>query len=232
MRSGSLRAQYESHHLQRGRYGYVYGGDWRPGLFARWVGLGVRVLDVGCRDGTLTTAYRMDNRVVGVDIDVTALGMAERRLGIAAVSADLNGPLPFASKAFDVVVAGEVLEHLIHPPSFLTEVARVLVPAGLFVGSTPNAFRLRNRWRFLWGREYDPDDTHLHRFSPGRLRRLLEAQFRRVHVEALGGHFLGGGRSGIRVRAGAPRWARELFGLDLCWRCWEPRPAGEEERKG
>ena len=224
MRSARWRARYEAHHVRGGRYGYVYGGEWRPDLFREWVGSGAGVLDLGCRDGTLTAAYRGGNRLVGADIDLTALGEAGRGLGIPTVCADLNDPLPFASKAFDVVVAGEVLEHLIHPASFLAEVARVLAPDGRFMGSTPNAFRLRNRWRFLWGREYDTDETHLHRFSPGRLRRLLEASFAGVEIQALGGHFLGGGRRGIRVGPGAPRWARKLFALDLAWRCRGPRP--------
>lgn len=202
----------------------MYGGEWRADLFREWVGSGARVLDLGCRDGTLTAAYRAGNRLVGADIDLTALGQVGGGLGVPVLCADLNDPLPFASKAFEVVVAGEILEHLIDPAGFLTEVARVLVPNGRFVGSTPNAFRLRNRWRFLLGREYETDETHLHRFSPGRLGRLLEERFARVEIQALGGHFLGGGRRGIRVRRGAPRWARQLFALDLAWHCWGPRP--------
>ena len=46
---------------------------------------------------------------MGADIDLTALGEAGRGLGIPTVCADLNDPLPFASKAFDVVVAGDVV---------------------------------------------------------------------------------------------------------------------------
>mgnify|MGYP001580805868 CR=1 FL=1 len=33
MRSARWRARYEAHHVRGGRYGYVYGGEWRPDLF-------------------------------------------------------------------------------------------------------------------------------------------------------------------------------------------------------
>jgi SAM-dependent methyltransferase len=167
-----LSRQYRQHH--RDRTGtFVYGGGERADLFRRYVGgPGRQVLDVGCRYGALTRAYLQGNRVVGIDVDQLALGEAAR-LGIETQWADAEQGLPFEDEAFDVVVAGELLEHVRDPGAVVAEARRVLRPGGTFVGSVPNGFRLKNRLRFLAGRWPETDPTHLHLFSPDDLRALL-----------------------------------------------------------
>jgi SAM-dependent methyltransferase len=168
-----LSERYAEHNrLERGA-GFVFAGPERTVLFRRYVGgPGRRVLDLGCRDGALTRAYASGNDVVGVDADREALAEAEG-LGIETRWADLDEPLPFEDGSFEVVVAGELLEHLRDPRALVDEVRRVLRPGGTFVGSVPNAYRLKNRVRFLFGRDPDDDPTHLHMFSPAQLVELL-----------------------------------------------------------
>jgi 2-polyprenyl-3-methyl-5-hydroxy-6-metoxy-1,4-benzoquinol methylase len=139
-----------------------FGGKHRGNLFKNWIGRGKKVLDLGCRDGALSRFYREGNEIIGVDIDREALRICQERSGIETFCLNLNDLLPFEASSFDVVVAGEVIEHLYYPEFFLEEVARVLKPEGRFIGSTCNAFRLRNRRKFLLGKEYE-DNTHLHR---------------------------------------------------------------------
>ena len=116
----------------------------REVLFRRYVGgPGRRVLDLGCRDGALTRTFADGNEVVGVDADRDALAEAARR-GIETHWADLDQALTFDDASFDVVVAGELIEHLRDPDGFVAEVRRVLRPGGTFVGSVPNFFRLRS----------------------------------------------------------------------------------------
>ena len=50
---------------------------------------------------------------------------------------------------------------------------RLLRPGGTFVGSVPNAYRLKNRLRFLAGRKPEDDPTHLQMFSAEDVRTLL-----------------------------------------------------------
>jgi SAM-dependent methyltransferase len=170
---------YQRHHAgETGmkRYGFTFGGDERADWLRKRIGTGRDVLDIGCRDGTLTSYYAKDNRVVGIDLDEQALNDARARYGYEVHRINLNlEPLPFPDARFDVVVAGEVLEHLQFPDEAVKEIHRVLRPGGRFVGSVPNSFRLRNRLKFLMGREYETDPTHLHQFSPQTLRRLLAA---------------------------------------------------------
>lgn len=200
-----LTRMYQEHHLERGRFGFVFAGKERGECFRVWVGTGKRILDVGCRDGTLTRYYVADNEVVGLDIDKQALRMCAQHLGIETRWADFNQGLPFNDADFDVVVAGEVLEHSISPALLVAEIARVLRAGGMFIGSVPNTFRLKNRLRFLIGQEIERDETHLHMFSVRTLRALLEKHFCQIHIVPVASRFL---------------WlSPRLFANDLLWQC-------------
>jgi SAM-dependent methyltransferase len=130
------------------------------------------VLDLGCRDGALTETFAAGNEVVGVDADREALAEAAK-LGLETRWADLDQPLDFEDNSFDVVVAGELLEHLRDPQRLVGEIRRVLRPGGTFVASVPNAYRLKGRLLFLLGRPPENDPTHLQMFRPDDVRALL-----------------------------------------------------------
>jgi SAM-dependent methyltransferase len=203
-----LSERYAEHNrLERGR-GFVFAGPEREALFRRYVGgPGRRVLDLGCRDGALTQAYAAGNEVVGVDADREALAEAERR-GIETHWADLDGPLEFADASFDVVAAGELLEHLRDPQRVVAEIRRVLRPGGTFVASVPNAYRLKGRLRFLFGRAPESDPTHLQMFAPADVRALLDG-FEDTHV-----HFIAGRLVPLHAR---------LFANDIVFAGRKPR---------
>jgi methionine biosynthesis protein MetW len=180
-----LSERYAEHNRRERGAGFVFAGPERVELFRRYVGgPGRRVLDLGCRDGALTEAYAGGNDVVGVDADRDALAAAQR-LGIETHWADLDQSLAFADESFDVVVAGELLEHLRDPVRTVGEIRRVLRRGGTFVGSVPNAFRLKNRLRFLAGRAPESDSTHLQMFSVEDVRALLAGfEATRLHFVA------------------------------------------------
>ena len=168
-----LSERYAEHNRTERGAGFVFAGPERELLFKRYVGgPGRRVLDLGCRDGALTKTYLDGNEVVGVDADREALAAAEK-LGIETHWADLDQPLDLADESFDVAVAGELLEHLRDPQRLVAEVRRVLRPGGTFVASVPNAYRLKGRLLFLFGRPPENDPTHLQMFSPDDVRALL-----------------------------------------------------------
>ena len=180
-----LSERYGAHHRSARSEDFVYAGAERVELFRRYVGgPGRRVLDLGCRYGALTRAYVEGNEVVGVDVDRDALAEAAK-LGIETHWADADAPLPFEDESFDVVVAGELLEHIRDPQRLVAEATRVLRGGGTFIGSVPNAFRLKNRLRFLAGRKPEDDPTHLHMFSPTEVETLLTGlEDRHVHFIA------------------------------------------------
>jgi SAM-dependent methyltransferase len=173
-RLDELNERYGDHHRSARTTDFVFGGDERASLFRELVGgPGKRVLDIGCRYGALTRAYVEGNEVVGIDVDRDALAEAAT-LGIETRWADAEEPLPFEDASFDVVAAGELIEHLRAPERLIVEARRVLKPGGVFVGSVPNFFRLRNRLAMLAGRPLDHDPTHLRIFAPRDVERLMD----------------------------------------------------------
>lgn len=165
--------RYAAYHRAERTPQFVFAQPERSELFRRYVGgPGKRVLDLGCRYGALTQAYLSGNEVVGLDVDREALAEAAK-LGIETHWADADAPLEFDDESFDVVVAGELLEHVRDPHGLVAEARRVLRPGGRFVASVPNGFRLKNRLLFIAGRELDEDPTHTQVFSPAAIRGLL-----------------------------------------------------------
>jgi 2-polyprenyl-3-methyl-5-hydroxy-6-metoxy-1,4-benzoquinol methylase len=169
-----LEQRYREHHRDSRSPDFIWARPERTALFREFVGgPGRRVLDLGCRYGALTEFYAEGNDITGVDIDREALEHAKARLGIQVLWADLDDSLAFMDETFDVVVIGELLEHIREPWQLIGQAYRVLRPGGSLVGSTPNGFRLKNRLRFLRGRHPEVDPTHLHLFSPDDVRELL-----------------------------------------------------------
>jgi 2-polyprenyl-6-hydroxyphenyl methylase / 3-demethylubiquinone-9 3-methyltransferase len=101
------------------------------------------LLDVACGGGLLAPHVAgKGHRHVGVDLSPTAVPVA-RAHGVEAVRGDALA-LPFADEAADVVVAGEILEHVTDLPRAVAEAARVLRPGGTLVVDT-----IADTW---WGR--------------------------------------------------------------------------------
>ena len=96
------------------------------------------LLDAGCGGGILA-AHVKGYAHVGVDLTQSALVVAAER-GLVPVRADV-GALPMASATADVVVAGELFEHVADLETAVAEVSRVLRPGGLVVVDTISATR-------------------------------------------------------------------------------------------
>ena len=184
-----LNERYREHHRTSRSSEFVFGGPDRAQRIAEAVGgPDRRVLDLGCRYGALTRWYLDGNDVVGMDVDREALAEAAT-LGIETHWGDVEEPFPFPDASFDVVVAGELLEHVREPGDVVGEARRVLRPGGRLVASVPNAFRFKNRVRFALGRRPETDPTHLHIFRPDDVRALL-AGWDDVELEFVVGRFV------------------------------------------
>jgi methionine biosynthesis protein MetW len=170
---GELSDRYRRFHEDREKHAdFIYVPERVP-LFVEAVGgPGKAVLDLGCRAGALSQHFLAGNEVTGVDVDESALRHAAER-GLHTVWADVEEPLPFEDATFDAVVVGEILEHVRFPDEVVAEIRRVLRPGGVVVGSVPNAFRLKNRVKFLFGRSPENNPMHLRMYSPGAIRREL-----------------------------------------------------------
>lgn len=102
------------------------------------------LVDLGCGAGLL--APHLDGkgyRHVGVDLSAKSLALAAEH-GVQGVRGDVLA-LPLADGCADVVVAGEILEHVPDLPGAVSEACRVLRPGGLLVIDTLAATALC-RW--------------------------------------------------------------------------------------
>jgi SAM-dependent methyltransferase len=95
--------------------------------------------------------------------------------------ANLEQGLPEAvGTGYDVVIVGDLIEHLSRPTHILKQIRAVLTPGGEVLLSVPNFGHWYPRARVLTGRfGYDRrgilDDTHLRFFTRSTLRRTVRA---------------------------------------------------------
>ncbi len=142
------------------------------------VGEGKKVLDVGAAEGYLAEILTRRG------FEVTCL---ERDPGLAAaaagkcrrvVVADLEREVPPLVGPFDVILCGDVLEHLSDPARVLASLTQHLSGDGILIASVPNVAHLWVRLQLLLGHfEYAErgilDRTHLRFFTRKSFRQLL-----------------------------------------------------------
>jgi len=97
---------------------------------------------------------------IGIDADSAAVARAQE-LGFVAYVADVedSGELQRLSlEPADVVLGGELIEHLDRPGAFLDAVGGLIASSGTLVLTTPNASSLTNILAAFAGREFvNPD---------------------------------------------------------------------------
>ena len=160
-----------------------------------------RVLDVGCGEGQLTAA------LADAGFAVTGLDVAEeplRRARALRPELDLRlappeGSWPLEDASFDVVWAGETIEHVADTAGWLSEVRRVLRSGGSLLLSTPAHGRLAMLALALSGRRFDahfdPRADHLRFYTRRSLTRLLrDFRFESIDVREAGGAIPGARR--------------------------------------
>jgi 2-polyprenyl-3-methyl-5-hydroxy-6-metoxy-1,4-benzoquinol methylase len=142
------------HHYEQKSTGYSAGSARKDRVLQLVGGPGLRVLDVACGSGHLGERIREHgNRVVGVEIAESSAAEARRVLDEVHVF-DIEQPWPtlLREAPFDVVVLGEVLEHVFDPVAVLTEVRKCLTANGRIVITTPNFMVWIARLQYLFGR--------------------------------------------------------------------------------
>ena len=150
---------------------------------------GKRVVDLGSSRGLFLARFEGSERG-GIEIDPEERRRGAER-GVEAVEHFINAfdgnrmtaKLPFADASAHIVLAGEIIEHIVDTESFLREIARVLRPGGAVVLSTPNILWWKHRLALLAGRypdaldyrtRYGDDFGHVRIFTPALMRGLLE----------------------------------------------------------
>lgn len=142
------------------------------------------ILDIGCHDGTfLSLIKNRRNFFFGLDAsDWAADQCLDKDIKFSQYFFDDKSPLPHKNEFFDLVIAGEIIEHIYDTDFFLEEIRRVLKPDGRLLLSTPNIASLGRRALLLFGAnpliETSPNEPesagHIRYFTFKTLKRLLK----------------------------------------------------------
>ncbi|MFH0806287.1 MAG: class I SAM-dependent methyltransferase [Candidatus Brennerbacteria bacterium] len=133
---------------------------------------GRRLLECGYAKGGLTDILRQEG-VTAVCVDMNPRADMD---GVHMIQRDLNNGLPSLKERFDIVFAGEVMEHLYDDEGFLRGVRELLKPDGILALTVPNLVFSVNRLRMLFGMTpaFAYARYHYHMYTAKTLRALIE----------------------------------------------------------
>lgn len=104
---------------------------------------GLRMLDIGCGGGILSEPLaRLGASMVGADPAEENIAIAQEHAEGSGVSIDYRATtaeeLAEAGESFDVVLAMEVVEHVVDVKTFVATCASMVKPGGLMIAATLN----------------------------------------------------------------------------------------------
>ncbi len=146
-------------------------GAWSIYIFlSKYVRKGSKILNLGSFWGR-DYFFLKDKGYDVINVDIAD------NLDLPKIKADVTKGIPVKTKTYDVVIAAEILEHVLEDAFVLKEIRRVLKPKGFLVVTIP----------FF----NDEPEYHLRIHSPKTIRRLLEASgFDILQIAHRGGPFL------------------------------------------
>lgn len=148
---------------------------------------GKRVLDIGCTCWS-NTELRMKHETLlyerllkvasivhGIDIDRDGIEYMREVRGYTGVfcidATDLQGSHPELLDTYDVIVLGDIVEHVTNPQDVFVAAASRLEKDGQLIITLPNAFHLYGFMRALAGSECTHPD-HVAFYSPMNIQEL------------------------------------------------------------
>lgn len=114
----------------------------------------VKVLDIGCGSGLITKEIKkIGYSVEGVDFSKEAIAKAICN-GIDTSICDLDEGIDKPNERYDVVWAGDIIEHVFDPIGLIKEIYRVLKKNGIVIICIPSDVGIISRIKMLFGVSY------------------------------------------------------------------------------
>ena len=131
-----------------------------------------KILDLGCGTGWLSELLANFGPTTGVDLAESVIDEAKSRAPQVTFMAGDIFQMPLPTNHFDVVVSQEVIAHVADQDAYLDLAARVLIPGGNLIITTPNKFIIER------GDFTAQPPEHIERWLTMRqLKRLLRPRF-------------------------------------------------------
>lgn len=139
-----------------------------------------KILDVGCATGNMGK-YLIEQKgatVYGLDISSKAIQQASKVLNKAVCLNIEKKSVPF-KELFDVILFGDVLEHLFDPMNMLKKIKKNLKKNGLIICSIPNIANIEIRLSLLLGNfDYSDfgilDRSHIRFFTLKTIKQMFQ----------------------------------------------------------
>ena len=130
------------------------------------------MLDVGCGSGGYALAARkLGYDVMGIEPSAPHAAAGRELLGLDIVN-DVFTPDKVGGRLFDVIMLSHVIEHILDPAAFVSDLLSVLAPGGRLIMITPNAGSLIAKTLGLrWPMLYPVD--HVSMLSPKAIAHIL-----------------------------------------------------------
>lgn len=134
---------------------------------------GLNILECGVTKGGIC------DRLVGRGVNCWGVDINQRNLGnIKFIQADLNKGIPEFGASFDIIFAGEVIEHLYNDRKFIDECRKNLKTGGILIITVPNLVSLPNRFFMLFGSmppvAYAGAEFHYHVYTRDKLKKMIK----------------------------------------------------------
>ena len=167
-----------------------YYSNVRGDILALIEGRGLKVLEVGCGSGSTLLHAKSSGiaaKIVGVEYVPEVAKMAQQR-GVKSI---YTGDFSLAAKAilkkegkFDVIIFGDVLEHMIDPWAAVAQAKSLLADGGQVVASVPNfrywrvMYNVFLRGDFRYTSDGIMDKTHLRFFCRKNIMEMIGREYR------------------------------------------------------
>jgi len=142
-------------------------------------------LEVGSGEGYILyyiREVRPDILLIGSDISEEMVRLAQNRhCGIIWCVAEAEN-LPFLDDSFDLVIACEVLEHVLDPNIVLKQLRRVSKKFCIISVPEEPLWRILNMLRGKYLRDFGNTPGHIHHWSADGISRLVKEYFDSIEV--------------------------------------------------
>jgi ubiquinone/menaquinone biosynthesis C-methylase UbiE len=147
-----------------------------------------KILDVGCGEGHATSKVhdRFDVEIKGCDLEKEVIEKARKNYeGIVFGTGNIY-ELKEEDESYDLVIAGEVLEHLYEPEKAIKELKRVSSEYVIISVPCEPVWRMANMSRLRYIKALGNTPGHVQNFSKKEIRNLLRKHFGEVRTRSAG----------------------------------------------
>jgi len=150
------------------------------------------ILDVGAGSAWVAKHFKyQDIKIVSLDISKSNVKTAKEIVPSSKhfpLVAD-SFKLPFQNDSFQVVIASEIIEHVVDPNQFVKELFRVLKSSGKLLITTPYKEKLRY-YLCIHCNKKTPVHSHIHSFDEKKLISYSPGKIQNTKWETFGNKYL------------------------------------------